>query len=654
MSKGRQNKNLSNKIKMFSVPFNLSDIEGDIKINTIGSTENLFEISKEEIITKAIQLHVEGNIPEARKYYEYCLKQDFKDYRIFSNYGLILKDLGKLKEAELSIRKAIKINPFYSDAYSNLGNLLRQLGKHEEAELSMRKAIEFNSNLTNAQYNLGSLLIEHQRLKEAEVFIRKSIKLKPEFADAHASLGVILFEYGNLREAEISTRKAIELRPNYAEYYSNLGGILNAIGKSKEAEIVTREAIKIKPDFVKAHIELGEILFKLGKTEEASISQWKAIKLNPAFEYMEDYRKNSKLLSKTAFYVYSQTVYTHFKPILEINPRDFEILVPHNVNKELLNKIHDDLNKDIKIRSINELIEKNLIYEKLISNLGDHEYQIIQDNKKIQVKRSVPIIKLLGKQNIRFMYTAGKNKYTIYSYWNKYYDGILCYGPYHEEKFKLNHQVYTSQMGYPRFDKYYNPGFKIDNLLRKFKCDPTKQTIVWLTTWSKLSSVDKYLKAISSLTEDYNIVVRPHPHMKENDPDNYKKLFTVNFNYIDDTFDDNVQLYALADLMFFDYGGPMFGSLYLNKNFAFLDMHLESKNNKYLGDSSSEEYLKSFFPDRIANLDNLKSICTYCLNNPPSNSILKSLREEFFNTNYRGNSSKRAYDLLLSNNWLCD
>ena len=250
------------------------------------------------------------------------------------------------------------------------------------------------------------------------------------------------------------------------------------------------------------------------------------------------------------------------------------------------------------------------------------------------------------------MYTAGKNKYTIFSYWNKYYDGIICYGPYHEDKFKIIHKIPTSQMGYPRFDKYFKPGFKKSYLIKKFNCDNNKKTIVWLTTWSNLSSIDKYISAISSLKSDYNIVIRPHPYMKTDDPESYKKLFTVNFNYVDDSLDDNVQLFALADLMIFDYGGSMFGSIYLNKNFAFLEMNLEAKNNSYLGKKSSEDYVKSFFPERIAKLENLKSICNYCLRNPPDNSIVKSLREEFFNTNYQGTSAKRAYDLLTSNNWL--
>ena len=207
-------------------------------------------------------------------------------------------------------------------------------------------------------------------------------------------------------------------------------------------------------------------------------------------------------------------------------------------------------------------------------------------------------------------------------------------------------------MGYPRFDKYFNPGFKKDLLLKKFNCNPKLKTIVWLPTWTKLSSVEKYIKEISLLREDHNIIVRPHPNMKIKDPENYKKLFTFRFNYVDDTDDDNVPLFAIADLLLSDYGGSMFGALYLNKNFAFLEMNREAKNNPYLGELSSEDYFKSFFPDRIIKLENIKSVCDYCLKNPPTNSVVKLLREEFFNINYQGNSGKRVYDILNSNNWL--
>ena len=67
---------------------------------------------------------------------------------------MLLIGLGKLKEAEVSTRKAIEIKPDYAKAYSNLGNVLRDLGKLQEAELSYRKAIEIKSDYANAAFNL--------------------------------------------------------------------------------------------------------------------------------------------------------------------------------------------------------------------------------------------------------------------------------------------------------------------------------------------------------------------------------------------------------------------------------------------------------------------------------------------------------------------
>ena len=69
------------------------------------------EKSKEEIINKALKFHLEGNISEAVKCYQFCLNSGFVDHRVFGNYGLILKLLGKLNEAEVLIKKRFNLDP---------------------------------------------------------------------------------------------------------------------------------------------------------------------------------------------------------------------------------------------------------------------------------------------------------------------------------------------------------------------------------------------------------------------------------------------------------------------------------------------------------------------------------------------------------------
>ena len=92
--------------------------------------------SKEQIINQAFQFHSQGNISEAAKYYQNLITQGCNDHRVFSNYGIILKDLSKLKEAEIAYRKAIEIKPDYAEAYYNMGKILKDLGKFEDAKIS--------------------------------------------------------------------------------------------------------------------------------------------------------------------------------------------------------------------------------------------------------------------------------------------------------------------------------------------------------------------------------------------------------------------------------------------------------------------------------------------------------------------------------------
>ena len=180
-------------VKTFPVPFAL----GEKKENITITTNTPSKPSKEQIINQAIQFHLKGNIPEAAKYYQYCINQGFNDHRVFSNFGAISQGLGKLEEAEKWFRKAIEIKPDFADAHSNLGNLLKVLGKLQDAELSYRKAIEIKPNYAEAHSNLGNILNDLGKLHEAELFARKAIELNPDIEKAHSNLGNILLNKGN-------------------------------------------------------------------------------------------------------------------------------------------------------------------------------------------------------------------------------------------------------------------------------------------------------------------------------------------------------------------------------------------------------------------------------------------------------------------------
>ena len=229
--------------------------------------------SKEQIINQAIKFHLKGNIAEASKYYQNIINKGCNDHRVFSNYGLILKDLRKLKEAELSTRKAIQLNPNFATAYFNLGLILKDLRKLKEAELSTRKAIQLNPNFAEAHLTLGLILKDLCKLKEAELSTRKAIQLNPDYAEAYWYLGNILSDNGELKEAELSTRKAIQLNPDLAVAYYSLSKLkYSDENKIWQEKLFSENFLnnKLPKDQVDIYFARANILHKDKKYESSS------------------------------------------------------------------------------------------------------------------------------------------------------------------------------------------------------------------------------------------------------------------------------------------------------------------------------------------------------------------------------------------------
>ena len=212
-----------------------------------------------QILNQAIRYQSEGNIVQAIKCYEFLIRKEFQESVVFANYGIILINLGRLQEAEVSIRKAIELNPRDATLYSNLGGILKDLGEIKQAEVSIRKAIELNPKDALLHTNLGGILKDLGEIKQAEVSIRKAIELNPKDALLHTNLGTILKDLGEIKQAEVSIRKAIELNPNYAIAHLNLGNILRDLGNFQEAAISCCKAIEINSNLAEAYYSLSLI-----------------------------------------------------------------------------------------------------------------------------------------------------------------------------------------------------------------------------------------------------------------------------------------------------------------------------------------------------------------------------------------------------------
>ncbi len=319
-------------VKTFPVPFPLRENQGNLTINT----NTTFKPSREQIINQAFKFHSQGNILEAAKYYQNYIDKGFKDYRVFSNYGTILQNIGNLKEAELLIRKAIELNPNFAEAHSNLGNILKGLGK----------------------------------LKESELLQRKAIKLKPNLAEAHSNLGNILRDIGNLKEAELSTRKAIKIKPDNANAHFNLGNILRDLGKSQAAFDSYLKVIDINPKFSNIYPSITRFL------KDSDPSQLNKSKLKYMLNLLLE--KNDiahKELIKAFNFVYSNEIISSLE---KFNSDFYEIELLIN-NKVLINALKKIIFCDLKLEEVLKKVRRNICHRisKNIEIINESELKFI-------------------------------------------------------------------------------------------------------------------------------------------------------------------------------------------------------------------------------------------------------------------------------------
>lgn len=217
------------------------------------------------LLAEGAALGVQSKWTEAIVAYRECIKLDPEMSQAWFALGYAYFNQNGRKNCEAQIEpytRCIALNPSNATAYSNLGNALDEIEDYDGAEKMYRKAIALDPKYSNAHYALGILLKNVRRDYDgAEEMYRKAIVLDPSNALVHSNLGnllkIVRKDYG----AEQMYRKAIELDPKHAPAHYNLGGLLENNRKDHDgAEEMYRKAIALDPKHTSACWNLSRIL----------------------------------------------------------------------------------------------------------------------------------------------------------------------------------------------------------------------------------------------------------------------------------------------------------------------------------------------------------------------------------------------------------
>lgn len=181
--------------------------------------------------------------------------------KMYSNYGLELKNRGERAAAKSVYEEALKIEPTYSEAMFNLGNVYSDEGKLEDAAHYFEGALQSSYTKPQALNNLATMLLKLGNTQEAEHRFLELIQLKPDHAQAYNNLASLYGQTNRYSEADEMFKKAINVLPTYTEAHFNYGTLLYQMGKMDEAEAYLRKALTLNPHHKGAQNNLEVVLY---------------------------------------------------------------------------------------------------------------------------------------------------------------------------------------------------------------------------------------------------------------------------------------------------------------------------------------------------------------------------------------------------------
>lgn len=178
---------------------------------------------------------------------------------VYDMLGVIYHQQGRLNDAESMFRKALTLNPNYTEAALNLAVTYNDLGKYKEAKDIYARAMSVSKSapkqldpfargkIANMHADVGSAYHDVGQYVDAIREYEKSLALCPAFHDIRTRLGVTLREMGSLVAAAREFERVRHDNPNYLPARVNLGLTYYTMGRRADALSEWQQILSLEP-----------------------------------------------------------------------------------------------------------------------------------------------------------------------------------------------------------------------------------------------------------------------------------------------------------------------------------------------------------------------------------------------------------------------
>ncbi|MGA9853381.1 MAG: tetratricopeptide repeat protein [Gammaproteobacteria bacterium] len=173
-----------------------------------------------------------------------------------------LRTAASLNNAIKYFKRAVKLDPNYSEAYAQLANAYTILPEitsmsykeaNSKAMTVLQQAFAINPNQPKAHAVLANIYISEHKIDAAKAELLKALALDPNDASAHSSYAFLL----PLKDALEQFQQAAMLNPDYWAVQMNLGLTYAELGEIPQAIRTYKIAQRLSPDNIDASLEIA-------------------------------------------------------------------------------------------------------------------------------------------------------------------------------------------------------------------------------------------------------------------------------------------------------------------------------------------------------------------------------------------------------------
>jgi tetratricopeptide (TPR) repeat protein len=200
------------------------------------------ELAESHIILGMVH-GLKGLYKEAITDFENAIDLDVTNHVAYRELALVYTKMDMPELAEMTYKRAIKLNPEYWDNYNYLGRHYYQMGDYEKAKKQYKKVIELTPNNIKGYNNLGVMYFYLDNLDSAIIAFNKSIEIEPSL-EGYYQLGAFYFYYHQYSEAAEMFLSATRFSDEDYSLWGNLAESYYWSGRKEKAVEYYKLAIK--------------------------------------------------------------------------------------------------------------------------------------------------------------------------------------------------------------------------------------------------------------------------------------------------------------------------------------------------------------------------------------------------------------------------